>query len=241
MKVAVFVINLESRWDRFAEFMGQRYLPKYEIEKFNACDGRSVDELVHPTPPNVAACWISHQEVSRHLLEKGIDIALVLEDDAIFSSKISRLPTIIEYFSKSNLDILQIGYLVHDGKVASGHFDFILRNKFYFQNLFNMRKLKNSFLLSRFSTMGVFEKSFEAGTHAYLIKPSGARIVDIFNNPVFLPADLALIELATSTNVHVGRLVKSIVSQSNSPSSIKDVTNAKFENGFNAWLGRIVD
>jgi GR25 family glycosyltransferase involved in LPS biosynthesis len=64
--------------------------------------------------------------------------------------------------------------------------------------------------------------SIEAGAHAYIISRSCAEKLLCFNNPVFLPADLALMGIGSSKNFVVVRTSKSLCGQSNSPSSIKN-------------------
>jgi GR25 family glycosyltransferase involved in LPS biosynthesis len=84
--------------------------------------------------------------------------------------------------------------------------------KFY-QTEFEVRKkyaLKNP----------IIYHSIEAGSHAYLISRNCAEKLLSFNNPVFLPADLALMSIGRSKNFVVVRTSKSLCAQNKSESSI---------------------
>ena len=64
--------------------------------------------------------------------------------------------------------------------------------------------------------------SIEAGSHAYVISRNCAEKLLSFNNPVFLPADLALMSIGRSKNFVTFRTSKSICGQNESASSINN-------------------
>ena len=62
--------------------------------------------------------------------------------------------------------------------------------------------------------------SFEPGTHCYVISREFAQVVTEINKPTYLGADLMFMAIAKSRNFNFIRISKSLVGQSNSPSSI---------------------
>lgn len=94
----------------------------------------------------------------------------------------------------------------------------------------NLRKLENFYLgeLSVRRKYGlrhpIIYHSIEPGAHAYVISRKCAKKLLLFNNPVFLPADLALMGIGRSKNFVVCRTSKSLCNQSGSITSISKRT-----------------
>ncbi len=84
----------------------------------------------------------------------------------------------------------------------------------YFRNEKNLRqKLK--------SPQPLVYKSFEPGTHGYIIGRDFAKFLLTTNKSTFLAADHFLMGIAAAGNVVAIRVIKSQCAQSNSPSSIR--------------------
>ena len=75
----------------------------------------------------------------------------------------------------------------------------------------------------------VAQNTFELGTHAYVMSRNFAEAMVQFNDPVYLPADLALMELANTENFDSFRLITSLVDQTDSPSSIANASANSLE------------
>ena len=71
--------------------------------------------------------------------------------------------------------------------------------------------------------------TFELGTHAYIMSSKFAHAVLSFNYPVYLPADLAMMELTKTKKYNVFRLNRSLIDQSDSPSSISNASSNVLE------------
>ena len=125
--IQAYVINLRSRADRRIEFERKHRHLRLDFQYIEAVDGASLDTTAHFSPPNVAACWLSHQKVAELLLSSGDEFALVLEDDAILDFRIVDLLTKESELSAVGLDLFQVGYNIQANKVASGHKDSYLR------------------------------------------------------------------------------------------------------------------
>ena len=96
MKLGIYVINLDRSPDRLrvvADCMRRASLPFTRIE---AVDGRALDmsqlddfavaarvrEWPDLLTPNAIACALSHHRAFERILADGVDVGLVLEDDA---------------------------------------------------------------------------------------------------------------------------------------------------------------
>lgn len=235
-----YLINLERRPDRWTDFCAVSANLKFQVERFSAVDGNKLthDELRLPAP--VAACWMSHQEVAKILLETSSSHCLVLEDDVKLSTEgIDSLNRIMDS-DLTGIDLLQVGFCVHNNKLAD-------RTRYRLQvnlvkGLYLTHNLKMGFIirilkrvygtefimLNQISLLAA-KNSFELGTHAYIFSRKFALALTEFNSPAYLPADLALIELAQTGKFASFRLLANVLSQSDSPSSIQNASRNPLE------------
>jgi glycosyl transferase family 25 len=97
-----FVINLQRSADRRDHILRQLSRTSLEYHLVEATDGRLIDttdvSLASPdwmgrvsTSPGVLGCSLSHLRVYEAVLEAGVDLALVLEDDIVLPPDISPL------------------------------------------------------------------------------------------------------------------------------------------------------
>jgi GR25 family glycosyltransferase involved in LPS biosynthesis len=238
MSLGYFVINLKSRSDRLSSFLSQFSGLDFTPEVVDAVDAKNL-ESSHLSPNVVAACWLSHQKVSQSFLNSSYTHAMVFEDDACIDSTAIDILKHLSSSDLSSIDVLQLGYLTFNGELADRSnyrldqflsnieytvaqvlhtFGFVrlLSNKSIFHNGWQSVKLKREVGLK----LNCIADVFEWGTHAFIISRKAAVIISNFNNPVVLPADLAMMEVSRFPEMRSWKLAKSIIPQSDSPSSI---------------------
>jgi GR25 family glycosyltransferase involved in LPS biosynthesis len=214
-----YVINLDSREDRRFEFYSQVKKAGIEVERISAITSDPT-WTVHSTPPGVTACWLSHQKALLKFLETDAPYAFIFEDDAVFTAESFEFISNFNSYFKPDFDLLQIGYLKRRGRLDSGDFDLLTRLKARKNLLLQYFRGTHSKQPSIVGRQLLVANSFEAGTHAYVCSREMAKLLVTFNNPVILAADLALIQIARSKLRNCYRLARSLVSQSDSASSI---------------------
>jgi len=235
-----YLINLDRRPDRWNDFRASSTNLMFKVEKFSAVDANNLplDEL--RLPPAVAACWMSHQEIAKALLASSAQHCLVLEDDVLLSEEgIKSLNRIMES-DLTGIDLLQLGFCVHNNRLANrrryGSQIKLVKafNLFHIlSNIIVMKLLDRIYgakfiMLNQISQL-VAKETFELGTHAYLLSRKFAEAITEFNTPVYLPADLAIMELVRTGEFATYRLLTSALGQSDSPSSISNAARNSLE------------
>lgn len=87
----VFVINLDERPERLAEFHEKALAVGLEVKRWRAVSGEVV-----PCPSNWKSgngawgCYRSHMQIIEHCIQNRIGSCLILEDDAVFSEHFLR-------------------------------------------------------------------------------------------------------------------------------------------------------
>jgi GR25 family glycosyltransferase involved in LPS biosynthesis len=178
---------------------------------------------------------MSHQAVAEEFLNTGAEYCLVLEDDIDLNDKsVAGLKNLWEK-SLKDIDLLQIGFCVSHNRLS---------NRIVHSTQYSLVELLYRFGLLKFSifrnvlrlTYGyefcdlrqikqpVAAMTFELGTHAYIMSSKFAQAMCAFNHPVYLPADLAMMELTKTHQYKVFRLNRSLIDQSDSPSSISNAS-----------------
>lgn len=234
------MINLKDRPDRLKSVSERLKSYGLNFEIIEAVAGSKLPVGTHSCPPNVAACWLSHQFAASKFLESKDEHALILEDDAKFVDDAMRFIKNPGLFIEAHLDIFQLGYNVQNNKVASGHRDSRLRrrsriicNLHKIGNLVHFEFLKkcpsHEFEVSLKSVDPFVLNLFETGTHGYVISRNAARIIMEFNNPVLLPADIALCEISQCKDISMARPTTSLITQDDSVSSIPEISNEALE------------
>lgn len=267
MSVAVYLINLDNRVDRFTEFNNQAEKFQISYERVRAVEPPEVG--FNPfVSGNVAACWMSHQIAAKNLLRSTHSHAIILEDDAVLTKSFVKVLKHLQNNSLPEFDLMQLGYLTHGGKLDFPEFDPVFRRFTDLRAYLGSNLIKYNFLfrnwivISRFvlkiltsgpiikltsfnvnderqihsvqefirnekklrKILGIKQSliyhSFEPGTHCYVINRDFAKVMIQINNPVYLAADLLLMSIAKSHNFKVIRVSRSLVAQSESPSSI---------------------
>ena len=214
-----YVINLDSRDDRRAEFYSQLDKAGFWVERVSAIRSDSIGGN-HEAPPGVTACWLSHQKALKMFIDTGEAYGIFFEDDAVFGKSGLEFVRNFDRYQKPDFDLLQIGYLRKHGKLDSGEIDYITHWRSKFALI--LQKFRSSHRNQTYVLGGqiLVADSFEAGTHAYICNRAMAKRLVTFNNPVILAADLAMIQVARSKQSKCFRLSRSLVGQSDSVSSI---------------------
>ena len=249
LKIA-FLINLDRRPDRWFEFNANSSSLEIPIERFSAVDGQDLSKSELRTPPPVAACWMSHQNVAQKFLESEAEYCLVLEDDlALTKDSISALNQLWKK-KFQDFDLLQIGFCVSNNKLSKR---VVYSRQRHIVNLLWRFKLLSTPLTQRLFkniygykisysgklNLPVALNTFELGTHAYLISRRFAEMVVSFNRPVYLPADLAMMEIVKTGNFQSLRLIRSLINQSASPSSISNASANSLEMKISEMLMKV--
>jgi GR25 family glycosyltransferase involved in LPS biosynthesis len=267
----MYVINLDERPDRMAEFKKNTKKIEGEIMRVKGVSkselnlGYKNEQFV---PKSVAACWFSHQLVAKRFLESGASHALIFEDDAVIRGRAAKFINSLNQEKLFGIDVFQIGYLTHNLRLDFPEFDkyfgnwldlrtytgesfssldIVYRNwlratrtilRYALPKISRLVCIFNSKIENRMNEVSNYFRdefrirrllgtkaplvyhSFEPGTHAYVINRDFATAMIEINSPVYLAADLLLMAIAKSRNFKILRLSKSLVAQSNSPSSI---------------------
>ncbi len=104
MNIPIFVINLERSADRMRDIAQRLDALGLSYERFPACDGRKVErEFIARNYPSFLesydegsenlpgiGCSVSHIGASKLILERGLDAACIMEDDAEFDDDFPR-------------------------------------------------------------------------------------------------------------------------------------------------------
>ena len=122
--VEIYIINLKKDKDRYNRTLNELNsinYPKKKINRFNALTINDIDlnnKHIHQTvkiilPDKLIAVSMSHIELSKQLLKKNLDYALVLEDDIKIINKDLNLEKELENIinnTPKNWDIIQLYY-----------------------------------------------------------------------------------------------------------------------------------
>jgi GR25 family glycosyltransferase involved in LPS biosynthesis len=235
-----YLINLDRRPDRWQEFVDKSSELDLPISRFSAVDGLEISKTDLRLPSSVAACWMSHQAVAREMLASGAEHCLVLEDDIELNHASILGLTNLWKMSFQNIDLLQVGFCVNHHRLSNRvvHYrqsrlvELMHRSKLL--NLDFTRRILKFIYGYEFRTLNQLNQpvavmTFELGTHAYIMSSKFAHAILSFNFPVYLPADLALMELTKTDKYNVFRLNRSLINQSDSPSSISNASTNTFE------------
>ncbi len=223
-----YVINLDSRSDRWNSVLAQEKNLALPLVRVPAVSTNEVSSSEFTTLA-VNATWGSHQRAMRLFLASNDEYGLILEDDFILSPSWSK--TTLDRFQTLGCDFLQVGYLI------TTPLDLI------------EIKLKSTVdlalkLLNKLTSMGLIPKSWfgdrllvmeqdnvpfsfvcndiRPGAHGYIVSRRFAMASQQFNNPVILSTDALFMALGWMRTFKFMRIRKSVISQSDSATSITE-------------------
>ena len=211
----IFVITLHRSEDRHAKinkhFAGVDFEYFYGVDKQNL----SYDELVANNIYNPArakkmhrnskemqfghiACSMSHKELYKHILEKGYERVLVMEDDFV--------PAIIDekLYEAINRELPVDWELVYWGYYLNEKTNFLMKLKQYYYFLLSALRLikwtpvKVSNLYPKSYSAHLKKAGFHNTTHAYAVSKSILQKLIDLQTPVAFNADTLLTELVMS-------------------------------------------
>ena len=220
-----FVINLDSREDRWREASSQFSKLPFEVERVSAVLARDVENEEPYVPSGVAATWRSHQKAMRAHLQSGAEFGFILEDDFLVSHDISRILSRVTTFC--DFDLVQFGFLTPSP----------LRR--LIRHLIGTRDVSLKMLnrLSKILHLPLFEKllireqseipfslvlnDIQAGGQSYLVSKKFSEAAQSMNNPSFLSADGMLMALSETRTFKVARVRVNQIKQSDSITSVQ--------------------
>jgi GR25 family glycosyltransferase involved in LPS biosynthesis len=223
-----FVINLSARTDRWnsVEKQGDALgIPLTRVDAISKDDAFSEPFVTSA----VAAAWYSHRKAMKLFLETDDEYALILEDDFILQSRWSNFDFSI--YQSLKIDFFQIGYLVTtpvdllEMKIK-GTVDFFLKilTRVAYARVFKKNNLRNKFLIQE--QLGLpfhlVANDIRPGAHAYIISRKFALAMQQVNSPIMLSTDSLYMALGWMRNLRCVRVRKSVVSQSDSVTSINE-------------------
>lgn len=229
-----YVINLDSRIDRWNSVNAQSTKLNLEVVRISAIDQYSLPiEALDFSPMGVVATWFSHQKACSEFLKSGDDYGLIMEDDFVLE-RAYELPG-QELLKNVRLDFLQMGYLRVTPWESIDVSAYNIRNRTlrlirYLIGFLDLDlKYKNRKLIVELSgtPKNWVAADIRPGGQAYLVSRKFAAAVQNLNLPTCMSTDGFYEALGKSRSFNMFRLQKSIVGQSNSPSSVAE----RFING----------
>ena len=224
----MYVINLEKRTDRWKSSINESVKHNLELTRVDAIVADSIDvsECIY-MPAGVVATWKSHQAAFREFLSTSDPFCLILEDDFV-------IPRMTLNFSialregYTGFDFIQVGFLITS---RIEYFDFKFQNifdifkKILSLNFFPLSKIKyfaNKLTVSEQKNVPfhLVLNDIRAGGHGYIISRRFAEAGLEMNKPVFFSTDGVFMALGKSRNFKMARFRKSLINQTNSPTSV---------------------
>lgn len=244
-----YLINVDSRTDRLMNVTKRFDEIDETFIRISAITGDSLIGKVYLfTKPNTEANWRSILKTLDDFIESELDFALICEDDVIFEPGFGSFIRKFKSITDINFDVLQVGYLVFDGKNddrGSNTFKRLKRNlldmfmlkiarhalflKFVNEYEFNTKlkaryQLKESLKLS-----DSLEPQFEPGTHCFIVSREFALKIQKFNLPMLMSADLVFMTLSKMPDLRIFRLGKSLANQDDTSPSIGGHATVEFD------------
>jgi GR25 family glycosyltransferase involved in LPS biosynthesis len=223
-----YVINLDSRIDRWQSVLNQANQLGLEIERISAVSTLEVETKIETfVTTGVSATWKSHQKAMQAFLQSRDAYALILEDDFKVDCDLN---AIIAHTSRlDSFDFVQLGYLktsirdLLDLRIANFQ-DIGLKILCRFLSIIQQHNILNSKLRLREQMAVPFSfvrNDIRAGGQAYLVSHNFALASQFMNQPAFLSADGVFISLGDVRSFKMFRSRKSQVNQTDSPSSVQ--------------------
>ena len=223
-----YVINLDSRSDRWADVIAQNGVLGLEIHRVSAVTVDSVVASPYVTRV-IAATWQSHQKAMKLFLESSEEYALIMEDDFVLLNRWR--PELLRLYTALGADFLQVGFLITNSVdriqlTLNSIFDGFLKVLHKLSDLFGfIRNRLGKKLLIREQSGIPFKivcNDIRPGAHAYIVSRAFAQAALQINSPEFLSADAVYMSMGWMRSFKLLRFRRSLVAQSNSESSITE-------------------
>ncbi len=221
-----YVINLDSRPDRWADVIAQSSVLGLEIHRVSAV---TVDTVIFSPYVTrvIAATWQSHQKAMKEFLESPENYAMIMEDDFVLSNRWRH--DLLQTSAVLGADFLQVGFLITNSIdriqiTLNGAVDVVLKilHKGGSLSKFVGNRLGNRLLVREQSGIP-FEivcNDIRPGAHAYIVSRGFAQAALQINSPEFLSADAVYMSMGWMRSFKLLRFRRSLIRQSNSETSI---------------------
>lgn len=223
-----YVINLNSREDRWRSVENQVQDLGFPIVRVEAVSKDKIFGESFVTPA-VAAAWYSHKKAMACFLATNDEYALILEDDFILRKSWRYID--LSKYDSMNIDFLQIGFLITTPMDLlelkfKATVDLLLK---FLSRAARMRVIEKSKLKDKVLLREQFGLPFHLvacdirpGAHAYVVSRNFALATQQMNSPVILSTDALYIALGWMRSFKFVRFRESVVSQSDSITSINE-------------------
>lgn len=223
-----YVINLDSRTDRWNEVLKNQATYDFEIVRVSAIPSDELlPEALNYAAPGVAATWLSHRKAAKEFLDSGEDYGLILEDDFVLGKNF-RIGN-FEKIKLNNIDFLQFGFLTVSRWEALDIFVANLKSfivwviaRLVDLSVPGFSGFGSRTLVKEIRNLPSFyvPADIRPGGHCYLISKKMAQGIQILNNPIIFSADELYISISKMRAFKMVRLRRSSAWQSNSKSSV---------------------
>ena len=208
MTLECFVINLKKDTERLAHMSKEFSNLGLKFNVFNATYGKDLpedfieqcrqdDELLFNLKGNVKVkllgkltvneigCALSHLRLYQHIIDSGLDKALIVEDDISLDSKLK--------LALENLDKIPESWDVVNFSIHKGMKDLWCSKKYYFADgmYFKRAGLHNSYLNARFNARRII-----GTTACYVVTKEACQKLINLGYPIRMPSDFLLGMLA---------------------------------------------
>jgi hypothetical protein len=187
----IYVINLDARADRWSLQERQARVRRIQIRRSPAFDGRAGRAALPDTPISDGArgLWLSFTRLYEALERDGVEVALVLEDDAVLGPFFKRRVRRILGELPATAAIVQAGFL---GDSAWRSRNSILKNiRKWARPRSRFRELRTDGF--RRDRRVLLPGRLRAGTHALLLRPASLPRLEAVLTPGALPLDRAFV------------------------------------------------
>lgn len=208
MSVKCFVINLKKDTERLEHISNELNKLGLDYEVFEASYGKELDtafinqcrqedELLFNLKGNVKVkllgklslseigCALSHLRVYQHVIDCGLDKALIVEDDICLKPQLK--------LALDNLDKIKDSWDVVNFSIHKGLKDLWFSKKYYFADgmYFKRAGLHNSYLNARFNARRII-----GTTACYVVTKEACQKLINLGYPIRMPSDFLLGMLA---------------------------------------------
>jgi GR25 family glycosyltransferase involved in LPS biosynthesis len=216
--VEIFWINLDERTDRAEQCEIQLKGLELFGNRVPATNRNQIETIPNTDDQyyfkGVAACRDSHMHALSLFLKTDSDLALVLEDDFLFSDEVNRelLVSISDNLKKLEINFLQIGFLPFGNTLLK----FVPH---FFEGLLEYILARRIKLSKRSSDPEIVLNHLMYGSHAYILDREMARtLLQLAESDFKMPYDSWLIQLRSkgifnNKNLKTGRLKRPVVAQ----------------------------
>ena len=223
-----YVINLDSRPDRWLEVIGQSSDLGLDVVRISAVSMNEIGDIEKFVAPGVAATWASHKLAMKTFLESGDDFGCILEDDFLLTKSWHRFD--IGLLDRLSIDFLQVGFLI----VSPIDIGIYLLSEIWDSTL---KLLSRVAVLPFFRTSQFFNRlliqeqvnvpwcvvpnNIRPGGQSYIVSRKFASAALYMNTPSFNTTDAFYMSLGDVRTFKMYRMRRNMIKQSNSPSSVQ--------------------